>query len=56
LILSRLSRDLYEISLGDMRGRFHQLVRQVAIIGQQQQAFTVEVETSDRIQPRLAAQ
>jgi hypothetical protein len=39
-----------------MRGRFHQLVCQVAIIGQQQQAFAVEVEASDRIQPRLAAQ
>jgi hypothetical protein len=49
LILSRLSRDLYEIGLGDMRGGFHQLVRQVAIVSQQQKAFAVEVETSDRI-------
>jgi hypothetical protein len=39
-----------------MRGRFHQLVCQIAIVGQQQKAFAVEVETSDRIQPRLAAQ
>jgi hypothetical protein len=43
LIFSRLPRNFYQIGLGNVRGRFHQLVCQIAIVGQQQQAFAVEV-------------
>jgi hypothetical protein len=43
LIFLRLSGNLYQISLGNVRGRFRQLVCQIAIVGQQKQTFAVEV-------------
>jgi hypothetical protein len=55
LIFRRLSRNFHQICLGNMRGRLHQLVRKSAVVGEQQQSLTVEVETTDRVEAGLAA-
>ncbi len=55
LVFRRHSRNLHEISFGNVRGRLHQFVRECTVIGEQQQALAVEIETSDGIQTDLAA-
>jgi hypothetical protein len=55
LLFGRLSRNFHQICLGNMRGRLHQLVRKIAVVGEQQQSLAVEVEAADRVEPSLAA-
>ncbi len=45
----RRAGNFYQISFRDVRRRFHEPVRELAVIGQQQQAFTGVVESADRI-------
>jgi hypothetical protein len=55
LIFRGLSRNFHQVRFGNVRSRLHQLVRQLTVIGEQQQPFTVEVEAPDGIKARLAA-
>ena len=54
LLLVRLAGNLDQVGLGNVRGGLHQLVRQHSIIREQQQAFAVEVETSDGVKASVA--
>jgi len=55
MFLVRLSGNFNEVSLGNIRGSLHQLVGQGPVVGEQQQPLAVVVETTDGIQPSLAA-
>jgi len=45
----RLSPDLDHVALGDMHGGVRQLVREIAIVGEQEHALSIHVETTDRL-------
>jgi hypothetical protein len=47
--LGRLAADFYKICFLNSRGRFGQLIRELAIVGHQQQALTHVVKPADRV-------
>jgi hypothetical protein len=55
LLFLRLTGHLDEICFRNMRGSLHELVRKIAVVGKQKQSLAVEIQASDRINPRFAA-
>lgn len=55
LTLIRTPRDFDHVGLRNVKFRMQEVVRECAVVGEQQQAFRVEVETTDREDARHVA-